>query len=405
MKLYKFEDFVRLANLFYTSLGIEPYALGQSTKWQILFRYLIFYFQIINLSSMVVCEVTYVFLAFRNDNNFLEATMIMSYIGFVLVGIFKMLSIWRQRSLLTTFVQELLHIFPETPEQQRLYNLDIYVRQCTRVTVCFSLLYMLLIWTYNLFAILQYVIYERWLKWRVVGKQLPYTMYILWNWHDHWSYYPLYALECIAGFTSAAGQISCDLLLCAFATQLIMHYDYVSRSLAMYEVKFRQKFTEPRKAMAEDMKFLRKIIAYHANVLSLSELMNKVFGVALFFNFMASSFVICFVGFQMTMGADPDTLFKLFLFLFTSASQVYLISHYGQQLIDASFNIATAVYNQQWYNADIGYKKMLVLIATRAQKPVELQATKFVLISRGTMTDIMQLSYKFFALLRTIYAE
>lgn len=53
-----------------------------------------------------------------------------------------------------------------------------------------------------------------------------------------------------------------------------------------------------------------------------------------------------------------------------------------------SFNIATAVYNQQWYNADIGYKKMLVLIAARAQKPVELQATKFVLISRGTMTDV-----------------
>lgn len=72
--------------------------------------------------------------------------------------------------------------------------------------------------------------------------------------------------------------------------------------------------------------------------------MNEVFGVALFFNFMASSFVICFVGFQMTMGADPDTLFKLFLFLFTSASQVYLISHYGQQLIDAVSELKAGSY-------------------------------------------------------------
>lgn len=91
-----------------------------------------------------------------------------------------------------------------------------------------------------------------------------------------------------------------------------------------------------------------------------------------------------------------------------------------------STKIAQAVYNQNWSEADVRYQKMLVLIAERAQKPAILKATSFVLVSRGTMTEvgrkfmtfsysknnknfiilqIMQLSYKFFALLRTMYVK
>lgn len=68
---------------------------------------------------------------------------------------------------------------------------------------------------------------------------------------------------------------------------------------------------------------------------SLSDVMNDVLGVPLLVNFMTSSFVICFVGFQMTMDAEPDYMVKLFLFLFSSLAQIYLICHYGQLLIDA----------------------------------------------------------------------
>lgn len=63
--------------------------------------------------------------------------------------------------------------------------------------------------------------------------------------------------------------------------------------------------------------------------------MNDVFGVPLFFNFMTSSAIICFVGFQMTIGLSTDNLVKVGVFLAASLAQVYLICHYGQKLLEA----------------------------------------------------------------------
>lgn len=54
-------------------------------------------------------------------------------------------------------------------------------------------------------------------------------------------------------------------------------------------------------------------------------------------------------------------------------------------------NVADAVYNQNWSIADVRYQKMLILMAERAQKPVQLRATTLVLISRGTMTEVREI--------------
>ncbi|XP_075145692.1 odorant receptor 85b-like [Haematobia irritans] len=414
----KFDDFLKLSNIFYTSVGVQPYEKPGFIQTPSLLASFVFYFGVINMNCMLVCECIYVLGAFITGENILQAIMTMSYIGFVIVGDFKMLYVWSQKSALTKFVQRLMKMFPMDIELQREYRLPYYLSQCTTVTVGFSLLYMILIWPYNLFAIIQYFVYDKWLKIREVEQELPYTMFYVWDWRDNWSYYLMYFLQDLAGYTSAAGQISSDLMLCAFATQLIMHFDYVSKSMTDYVVKLGSESGDQRtkrnlnanalleaKARADDMAFLRGMIHYHENLLDLSAELNNIFGVPLLLNFASSCFVICFVGFQMTIGAAPDTLIKLFLFLISSIAQVYLICHYGQLLIDASINVADAVYNQNWSNADVRYQKMLVLMAERAQKPARLKATNFVLISRGTMTELMQLSYKFFALLRTMYVK
>lgn len=94
--------------------------------------------------------------------------------------------------------------------------------------------------------------------------------------------------------------------------------------------------------------------------------------------------------------------------------------------------IARAAYNQDWSHADVRYRKSLLMIIQRSQKPAYLQGTIFIQITRGSMTDVsafnpnplciyvisplvqhvihivfqlLQLSYKFFALLRTMYTK
>lgn len=255
----KFDDFFKLANFFYISIGVRPYDKpgiehGGVKLWA---SNLIFYFGVINMNCMLICEIIYVVEAFVTGENILQAIMTMSYIGFVTVGDFKMLFIWRQKTALTKIVQRMMKLFPAEIKLQKEYRLQYYLRQSTRVTVGFSLLYMILIWTYNLFAIMQHIIYNKWLQIRDVDRELPYTMFYAWDWHDNGSYYLLYFLQDLAGYTSAAGQISSDLMLCALATQLVMHYDYISKTMTNYTADKRQ----------QNMKFLKHMIRYHEDLL------------------------------------------------------------------------------------------------------------------------------------------
>ncbi|XP_043657160.1 odorant receptor 85b [Drosophila teissieri] len=389
------EKFLKYASFFYTVVGIRVHTNGEESRMDRLRYRIVFWANVINLSTVAICESIYAYSAFK-DNKFLEAVTVMSYMGFVFVGLMKMFFIRWKKSAIAELINELKEIYPRGSVQEERYNLPMHLGTYSRIIFTYSLLYSVLIWTFNLFCVMEYWVYEKWLNVREVGKQLPYLMYIPWKWQDNWSYYPLLLIENFAGLTSAAGQISTDILLCAVATQLVMHFDFLSNSMERHELSGHWK---------KDSRFLVYIVRYHERIIRISNVMNDIFGIPLLLNFMVSSFVICFVGFQMTVGVPPDLVVKLFLFLVSSMSQVYLICHYGQLLADASHGFSVATYNQNWYQADVRYKRALVIIMVRSQKVVFLKATIFLDITRSTMTDLLQISYKFFALLRTMYTQ
>ncbi|XP_034486755.1 odorant receptor 85c [Drosophila innubila] len=390
------DSFLKYANFFYKVVGIEPYTKVSRPSVSSIWNTIVFWANMINLGVMMLAEVVYVIIAFVTGKNIVEAIMVMSYIGFIFVGMNKMAFVWWRKSALNGIMQELEELFPRNKDDQSAYQLDKYLESCSRISFNFSLLYSVLIWTYNLFNIAEYLVYELWLKTRMVGLTLPYMMYIPWHYDGNWSYYLLLLSQILAGLTSAAGQVSSDLLLCAVATLIIMHYDYLSRT-----IEFKQLSGD----WSKDSQFLSNIVQYHERLLSLSAELNEIFGVPLLLNFLISSFVICFVGFQMTVGLTPDVMIKLLLFLVSSLSQAYLICHHGQLIADASSGIALAAYKQNWSYADVRYRRTLTFIIARSQKPAYLKATVFMQITRVTMTELLQLSYKFFALLRTMYAK
>ncbi|KAL7728638.1 hypothetical protein ACLKA6_012629 [Drosophila palustris] len=396
MPLAKMDSFLKYANFFYKVVGIEPYTRVSRPSVSSIWNSIVFWATMINLNVLMFAEVVYVFMAFALGKNIVEAIMVMSYIGFIFVGMSKMAFVWWKKAALNGIMQELEEIFPRNKDDQSAYQLGRYLESCSRLSFNFSLLYSVLIWTYNLFNIAEYLVYELLLQTRVVDLTLPYMMYIPWNYAGNWSYYVLLVAQIFAGLTSAAGQVSSDLLLCAVATLIIMHFDFLSRTIESKQLTG---------DWSKDSKFLSDTVQYHERLLALSAELNEIFGVPLLLNFLISSFVICFVGFQMTVGVPPEVLIKLLLFLVSSLSQVYLICHHGQLIADASTGIALAVYNQNWSYADVRYRRALAFIIARSQKPAYLKATVFMQITRVSMTELLQLSYKFFALLRTMYAK
>ncbi|KRG00647.1 odorant receptor 85c [Drosophila mojavensis] len=395
MPLAKMDSFMKYANFFYKCVGIEPYSSHERPKAASAWITFVFWANIVNVVFIMIAEFSFVVKAVV-DKEIVLAVMVMSYIGFIGVGLSKMFFVWLNKATLSHIVRDLEDLFPRDKPAQVACKLDYYLNSCSRISFMFSMLYSVAIWTFNLFNLIQYVIYDWWLQTRIVPETLPYPVYVPWDPGHGLKYLLMFFNQNFAGYTSAAGQVSTDLLLCAVITQIIMHFNYLS-----------QKFEDHQLTgdWAQDSRLLSEVVHYHNRLLRLSDQLNEIFGVPLILNFLISSFVLCFVSFELTVGVRPDEAIKLLLFLGCSLSQAYLICYHGQLIVDASSGFSMAAYNQNWIMADERYRKALVFIMMRSQDPTYLKATVFIQITRGTMTDLLQLSYKFFALLRTMYVK
>ncbi|XP_017874383.1 PREDICTED: putative odorant receptor 85d [Drosophila arizonae] len=398
--LYMFFQYV---DIFYFSIGMKAYdralssTSANTTDWRKTILRCYFIFQMLNLNLTLLSELIYVFLAFSTGNNFLEATMNLSFIGFVVVGDIKIQHIWGKRGHITKVVHRLQLLHPVTADQQKEYRLNDYLRGYRNVSIFYFGMHMVLIWTYNLYWVIYYLVCDLWLGIRHFERTLPYYCWTPWNWKSNWSYYVMYVSQNIAAQTCLSGQLAADMLMCALVTLLIMHFKQLSRQIEQHVAGVQ--------SADQDLSFLQRSIAYHQQLLCLSQDISRIFGVSLFCNFASSSFIICFVIFQITIGGNIDNLVMLMLFLFCAMVQVFMIGSYAQSLINSSELIGQAVYNHNWYLSDLRYRKLMLLIMQRAQRPSYLRATNFLNVSLVTVTDLLQLSYKFFALLRTMYSQ
>ncbi|XP_023169726.2 putative odorant receptor 85d [Drosophila hydei] len=393
--------FFRFVDFFYLSIGMKAYDRDSPNTSKpdghrtVLRCY--FIFQMLNLNVVLLSEIIYVFLAFSSGNNFLEATMNLSFIGFVIIGDLKIRHIWSKRRHITKVVQcfELLH--PKTAEKQKEYKLNDYLCSYRRVSIFYFGMHLILIWTYNLYWAVYYLIYDFWLDVRHFEQMLPYFCWTPWDWKGNWSYYVLYISQNIAGQTCLSGQLAADMFMCALVTLLIMHFKRLSEQIEQHVAGVLPA--------NQDLGFLQTSIVYHQRLLGLTKDVNQIFGVSLFCNFTSSIFIICFVIFQMTIGGNLDNMVMLMLFLLCAMVQVFMIGNYAQSLVNSSDLVGEAVYNHNWYLGDLRYRKLMLMIMQRAQRPNYLKATNFLEVSLVTVTDLLQLSYKFFALVRTMYAE
>ncbi|KAH8306237.1 hypothetical protein KR018_004932 [Drosophila ironensis] len=391
------EDFLKYANVFYLSIGMLAYDHKDSSqRKEQLLRWL-FAAQMVNLNAVLLSELIYVFLAIEQGSNFLEATMNMSFIGFVVVGDLKIWHIWRQREKTTHVVREMEKLHPFRADEQKEYAAEAHLGGYRRYSVFYFGMHLVLIWTYNLYWAVYWLVCDFWLGIRKFERMLPYYCWVPWDWSSGASYYVMYVSQNIAGQACLSGQLAADMLMCAMVTILVMHFIRLAGHIETH--------VAGKASAQEDLHFLQAVVVYHQKLLHLCHDINQIFGVSLLCNFVSSAFIICFVGFQMTIGGKIDNLVMLVLFLFCAMVQVFMITTYAQRLIDASENIGNAVYNQDWFHGDLRYRKMLVLIVKRSQQPSRLRATIFLNVSMVTVADLLQLSYKFFALLRTMYVE
>ncbi|XP_033245458.1 odorant receptor 85f isoform X1 [Drosophila miranda] len=203
----------------------------------------------------------------------------------------------------------------------------------------------------------------------------PYFIYDP-NRHPVWVYIIIYATEWLHSTHMVISNVATDLWLLCFQVQICMHFSCMTRSLEEYQ--------PDRTHDGDDNRFLAQIVNKHEYLVILQNDLNGIFGGSLLLSLITTSAVICTVSvYSLIQGLTLEGITYVF-FIGTSVMQLFLVCNHGQQLLDLGEDIGHAAYNHNWHKASIAYKKYLLIIIIRAQKPVELSAMGYLPISRDT---------------------
>ncbi|KAH8337357.1 hypothetical protein KR059_008169, partial [Drosophila kikkawai] len=388
------EDFLSVPATFYRCLGMDPFVYNKKTS---IAKHLIFTLQFVMLTLTIVMMLE---LALLNED-FFESMQVLGFATCGIAGILKAISVQIQKDKMIRLVRQLRSCFPSSSseEEQKQYEVELYLRRFNRFAKPFGGLYLILTSTFGLISIAQYV-FQRWvLRSPNPTQYLPYVSLLPWEWRDSWRYYPTYLMQLINGYTVTWSHLSSDSMIFAVVMQAVMHFDRLTRALRDFKVRNNGTVGKAD----EDLKNLGALIAYHSQVLGLVDVMNKIFGIPLLINFLTSSLLVCNVGFQLTFGFSTENFGPQLMFIATAFVEIYLICFFSQMLIDASGSVTFAAYDINWLEADSRFRKMIVLLCMRAQKPICLKATNFLDISIRTMSGFLEISYKFFCAIRSMY--
>ncbi|KAH8297029.1 hypothetical protein KR044_003723 [Drosophila immigrans] len=171
-----------------------------------------------------------------------------------------------------------------------------------------------------------------------------------------------------------------DVWMMCHSAQLCMHFAHLGRQLA--------KYSPQRQREQQDCEFLVNFVRRHQRLFGLHKELNDIFGIMLAYNLFSTATTLCCVIFYTILQGLNREGIGFLLFFISSSAQFFMVSYYGQQLIDFSQNIALAAYTQNWYNASIKYRKYLLLIMQRAQRPAELSAKGVIIISLDTFKRV-----------------
>ncbi|KAJ3642127.1 hypothetical protein Zmor_024936 [Zophobas morio] len=77
----------------------------------------------------------------------------------------------------------------------------------------------------------------------------------------------------------------------------------------------------------------------------------------------------------------------------------YICCHAGQILLTESMMIPNALYNSMWYRVPVRLQKIVLMIITRSQRPMELHAAPIGVMSHELFITLVKTSTSYFALL------
>ena len=174
--------------------------------------------------------------------------------------------------------------------------------------------------------------------------------------------------------------LALDAMIYAFITIISIEFDFLKNNLKFIKVESKD---ERRLKVAS-------LINRQNNLFELGDKLQKLLEPFFLYIFVISSIIICTGLFQLLISdTELEELIFSLLNLATNMCQTCVLCYYGQKLMDSTVGVADELYNCDWTDLDDNeFKKQMITVMIRAQKPMRLTAMGFADISLETFTTV-----------------
>ncbi|XP_023287517.1 odorant receptor Or2-like [Orussus abietinus] len=148
---------------------------------------------------------------------------------------------------------------------------------------------------------------------------------------------------------------------------------------------------------------LKRHIQHHNVIISFVKEIENIFGTTILLQFFVNGFIICISSFhiaQMKSYTAPE-LIGMTMYMCCMTYQIFIYCWHGNELYLQSQSVALSAYSGAWWNCSQQYKRSLLVIIARANKPFNLTAGNLMTISLKTFMEILRTSYSLFTVLQS----
>jgi 7tm Odorant receptor len=109
-------------------------------------------------------------------------------------------------------------------------------------------------------------------------------------------------------------------------------------------------------------------------------------------------YVLCMsisILFQTNLIEDPENFVKFGLYAGIMVLEIFLPCYFGSRINEKTLLLRQKVFESQWLDASLEYKKLLVIFLERAKRPVKINIYGFFFLQLETFTSVSDLFRQF----------
>ncbi|XP_065368959.1 odorant receptor 88a [Calliphora vicina] len=365
------------------------------------FRFKTIKFLYVAISLMVIdciCNIMKIIIEI-SSNRLSEAKQIGAVFSIEFLCLVRGVSVLAKYNRILDLTNCLDKIFPRNLELQRRMNIMKLVRY---LAIRHRILHVYAIVGLTAFIglpLLKYLVfYDR-------SSGLP----LLDEYHQHASWFPyqlkqsnraypyMYVYETFITIFGINCLFTWDHIYTVTVAQFVMHFDYINDQLEELDAKKTLEDSSSKQFYSS----LRDIVIYHQHIYELGDKLRKTFNLSLFLTDIVSAASICF---HIYLMANSDDILAIILFIFPCFVQVAFTfdnCYQGTRVAEASARMQMALFEQNWYDGSLKYRKFFPMLVLFANNSFTLSGFNLFSIDMVHFRGIMMIAYRLFTFLQT----